>query len=95
MFTGHKEIDDKELDIAPFEQYLFISTDYERRFEAYEIDDNAPLDVETLVSEVYKHEGSVSFDNAMCGPNYAAIITDNRPPNSVVVWQHIDFYFED
>lgn len=95
MFTGHKEITDKSVETG-FETYLLLETGYGDQCEAYEIDEDTPLDLEALVSEVYS-ECDISFQHPpLCGsmPNYAAIITDGRTPDSVVVWQHANFCAE-
>ena len=77
MFTGHKYITDKSRETG-FDTYLLIDTDYGDRSEVFGIDENTPLDIETLVREAYREYGGVSFQYPPNGgPNYAAIITDN------------------
>jgi hypothetical protein len=91
-FTGHKYITDKSRSTG-FEQYLLIDTDYGDYSEIFGIDENTPLDLDAMLSQVYAEHGlSVTTERAMCGPNYAAIITDGRSPDSVVVWTCADFY---
>jgi len=90
MFTDHIEITDKSTSTG-FDQYLLIDSDNGFNCEAYAFDDQTPMDIETMLQEVYS-EHEVSLSPAMGGPNYAAIITDGRTPDSVVVWQHTDFY---
>ena len=94
MFIGHVEITDKSASTG-FEQYLLIETDYGDRCEAYGIDEDTIMDLEALLNEVYSSEGfSVSMCRSACGSNYAAIITDGRTPDSVVVWESTDFYLD-
>jgi len=92
LFTGHQYITDRSAAL-PFEQYLLIESDNGHRIEAYGIDDDAPLDSKALLSEVYQ-DFTVSTYPQNGGANYAAIITDNSPPDSVVVWTSCNFYLE-
>ena len=91
-FTGHKEISDKS-EPTGFEQYLLVETDYGERCEAYGLSDDTPLDIDGLLPRVFT-DCDISLDRAMCGPNSASIITDGRSPDSVVVWESRDFYFD-
>ena len=92
MFTGHVEITDKTA-ATPFEQYLYIEQGYGETCRAYGIGDDTPLDIDALLQAAFP-EQTISTERSMCGDNYAAIITDNRAPDSVVVWQSTDFYFD-
>lgn len=76
---------------APYEQYLLVTDGGETR--AYPIADDEPLDLEAQLTALYP-DCELELTRAMGGPSYAAIITDGRPPNSVVVWQSGDFYVE-
>jgi hypothetical protein len=91
MFTGHTEITD--YDTAPFETYLLIESDNGHNREAYGIDDDTPLDLGQLLRAAFP-DVNVSICPQNGGENYAAIITDGRPPNSAVVWTSCDFYFD-
>jgi len=92
MFTGHLEIIDKSAPM-PFNQYLLIESDNGYRCEAYGFDDDTVMDIDAMLEHVYA-DFTVTTDRPMCGPNYAAIITDNRTPDSVVVWTHCDFFLD-
>jgi len=92
MFTGHKNITDTSKPTG-FEQYLLVETGYGECREAFGLDDDTPLDLDALLSEIYV-EHNVTTQRSMCGPDYAAIITDSRAPDSVVVWTSCDFYLE-
>ena len=92
MFTGHKYITDKSQETG-FQQYLLIDTDYQ--VEAYGFDDNTQMDLESMLNEIYGMEHDVALQRpSLCGPNYAAIITDGRTPDSVIVWESADFYLD-
>ena len=94
MFTGHKYITDKS-ESTGFEQYLLIDSDNGFNVEVYGIDADTPMDLETLLNEVYREHGfTVSIERAMGGANYASIITDSQTPDSVVVWTSCDFYLD-
>ena len=91
MFKSHTEITDTS--VAPFECYLYIESDHGYTREAYEIDENADLDIDAMLSEVYPdHEVATYPQNG--GSNYASIITDSRAPDDCVVWNSVDFYLE-
>ena len=92
MFTGHIEITDKSQS-TPFEQYILLDMDNEHRCEAYGIDTDTPMDIDALLAEIFPDD-TITTDRAMCGPHNATIITDSRTPDSVVVWQSRDFYFD-
>jgi hypothetical protein len=90
MLNRRKEITDQS--VAPFETYLLVSVDYGCVLDAYEIADDTPLDIDAMLTELYDID--ISTERALAGPNNATIITDNRPPDSVVVWESLDFYFD-
>ena len=95
MFIGHKYIDDYS-ETTGFEQYLLIETAHQA--EAFEIDDSTPLDLEKLLAEAAKElfdADSVTIEPENGGSNYAAIITDGRPPSTCVVWESCNVYLED
>ena len=92
MFTGHQYITDMS-ETLPFDQYLLIESDYGHSIEAYGFDDNEPMDLDAMLSEVYS-DFNVSTYPQNGGTNYAAIITDNRSPDSGVVWTSCDFYLD-
>ena len=95
MFTGHKYIENRS-ESTGFKQYLIIccdNTDPEYCCEVYGIDDDAPLDIDAMLAEVYP-DASITTTPAIGGSQYAAIITDSRAPDSVIVWDSCDFYLE-
>ncbi len=92
MFTGHKEITNFS-EPTGFEQYLLVSFETDGRHDAYGFDANTPMDLEAMLQAVFEQDGlTVETERQSGGSNYAAIITDGRTPDSVVVWESCDFY---
>lgn len=89
-FKGHKT--DLTWESEPFENYLLIQMDGELR--AYDLVDHAPLNVDELLAAVFE-DFAVTTERECGQSNYAAIITDNRPCNSVIVWASCNFWLEE
>ena len=92
-------VDLNDRDPAPFEQYLLITESATGRRTAMEINDTEPLDIEQLIKRFVATAFGGELTVANIFPNspddwHAAIITDRRDPDSVVVWESADFYLE-
>ena len=86
-------------DAAPFEQYLLITEASTGRRTAMEISDTEPLDLERLIKRFVATAFGGELTVANIFPNspdewHAAIITDRRDPDSVVVWDSAYFYLK-
>ena len=96
LFTGYLKLNDEDCGTAPFgdSAYLYIEQDNGATCEAYKLDDDAPLDLQTLINAalptdfVYEIIQSIVIGS----PNYAAIITDGRAPLDGIVWSDCDFH---
>ena len=93
MFNGHKTIEDMSAPTG-FEQYLLIESDNGYNVEAYGFDDDVIMDIDAMLSAVFP-DCTVEATQPCGGSNYAAIITDSRLPESVVVWTSADFYLSE
>lgn len=92
-------VDIERGDAAPFEQYLLITEAATGRRTAMEISDTEPLDLERLIKRFVAAAFGGELTVANIFPNshddwHAAIITDRRDPDSVVVWESASFYLE-
>lgn len=84
---------------GPFNQYLLV-TDNDGNEWIQEIKDDELLDLETLISKwIQIHYGEDCslcrpFDstNKIFGDFYAVIITDGRPPDTLVIWEGAYFF---
>ncbi len=94
-FAAYKDLNGADNNnAAPFETYLFISLDGGHRKEAYCIHNGQPLDLDYLLEKAFPDfEIETTPENG--GQNYAAIITDGRPPYSPVVWSSCNFYLSE
>lgn len=100
--TGAKEAEANLVDIgpgdaAPFEQYLLVTEAATGRRTAMEISDTEPLDIERLIRRFVATAFGGELTVANIFPDApddwdAAIITDRRDPDSVVVWESASFY---
>ena len=94
--TQHKTIE--QTNVCPFPDslaYLYIESDNGFSLQAYDIDENAPLDLLTLLQEVFPDCLVAIETRCVTGsPNYAAIITDGKTPESAIVWSSCDFFLD-
>jgi|SRR6185436_4998012 len=80
------------------DQYLFVEECASGQKYIVPISDETPLDLESLIDSWISNQygGEFMRDGAimpkLAGDYYATIITDGRPPDSVVVWQSGGFY---
>lgn len=92
LFSGHKT--DLKWEDCPFEDYLFIHRGVDGTKEAYGLKDDSPLNLGKLLQAVYP-DFTVTTVPESGGSDYAAIITNGRPCNSVLVWNSCNFYLEE
>lgn len=86
--------------IGPYAQYLLVTNDKEDTHSVMEIKDDELLDLEALITKWIQCKFGEScslcqpFDssNKIFGDYYAAIITDWRPKNTVVIWEGAYFF---
>ena len=97
LLTEHQVVTDTS--VVPFDgraDYLYIEEDNGSIKHAYAINPDAALSLPHLLAAAYPpteyHPITVCPQNG--GPNYAAIISGDSPPQSVVVWTSCDFYFD-
>lgn len=82
----------------PFETYLYITHCQSGETYVEEIKGNMLLDLKTRVKHWLKKQfsGEIELDGELMpqldGEYYAAIYTDNRQPDSCIVWQSGGFY---
>ncbi len=85
-------------DPAPFDAYLLVYEQNGFGYGAFEILPTEGLDIEVLLQKAlevlyYGYDVQLETCKQNGGSNYACIITDSRPTDSVVVWDSCDFYF--
>lgn len=86
--------------IGPHAQYLLVTNDKEGTDSVMAISDDELLDLEALIIKWIQREYGEScslcqpFDssNKIFGDYYAAIITDWRPKDTVVIWEGAYFF---
>ncbi len=83
-------------DPAPFDAYLLVKEQDNPGYVAFQVLDL--LDIEELLQKAlevlyYGYDVQLETCRQYGGSNYACIITDSRPTDSVVVWDSCDFYF--
>jgi hypothetical protein len=81
---------------APFECYLLVQ---EQNCPLYAFELLDTLDIEEALPKALEqlYDGysiNVETWQDMGGSNWASVITDNRPTDSVVVWSSRNFYVE-
>jgi hypothetical protein len=91
--TGHKKVNHDD-EVAPFDNYLLVDTN-DTQLDAYGITDDAPLDIETLLNEVYGDDADVEvYDHNFTSIN-ACIKTDGNSPADCRCWASSDFGFKE
>ena len=88
---GHQELKYSDSTKAPFQNYILICDDTSGIYDAYEISPDAPLDLETLLNEIYS-ENEVEVCDHDFGSLSAKILLDYDEPFGYKCWTSKDFY---
>ena len=88
---GHTEVEYNHETKAPYENYILVCDETSGIYDAYEISPDAPLDLQTLLSEIYS-EYEVEVCDHDFGSLNARILLDHDEPFGYKCWTSRDFY---